>query len=241
MNDLQIGTKYYVKAYATNIKGTSYGKEITLTHNSAEGFVYDIDSNKYKTIIVGDFEWLAENLKTTKLNDGTPIKMISDNKEWENAEVAGYCWYDNDVKNKDIYGAIYNWKTVKSEKLCPKGWSVPSDSLWNIMTDSLIGGKNDGGNLMKATGIEYWKKNNKDTIANQDASNKIGFSALPGGLRERDGKYYVKGENAFWWSASAHNETNAMYYYIENTSSSITQSHIVRTTGLNVRCIKNRQ
>lgn len=43
-------TTYYVRAYATNEKGTAYGEEIAFT---TKGLLVDYDGNQYGTVIIG--------------------------------------------------------------------------------------------------------------------------------------------------------------------------------------------
>ena len=69
----------------------------------------DIEGNTYKTVKIGTQVWMAENLKTTILNDGTDIPLITDADSWGNLSTPGFCWYNNDGASfKDIYGALYN-------------------------------------------------------------------------------------------------------------------------------------
>ncbi|NLB27217.1 MAG: hypothetical protein GX820_11055, partial [Bacteroidales bacterium] len=71
--------------------------------------VKDIDGNEYKTVIIGEQEWMSENLKTIKFNDGTSIPNVTDINEWRHLNTPGYIWYENDISKKEIYGALYNW------------------------------------------------------------------------------------------------------------------------------------
>ena len=83
----------------------------------------DGDGNYYKTVIIGDQEWFAENLKTTKFNNGKEIKQLPINDGR-----ASYYWYNNDTSYMNNYGALYNWNAVISNKLCPSGWKIPNKS-----------------------------------------------------------------------------------------------------------------
>ena len=86
--------------------------------------VKDIDGNVYKTVTIGKQVWMAENLKTTKYNDGTSISLVTDSTAWKALITPAYSWYNNDIANKEIYGALYNWFAVKTNKLCPAIWGV---------------------------------------------------------------------------------------------------------------------
>ena len=108
--------------------------------------VADIDGNTYKTVKIGSQIWMAENLKTTRYNDGSSILTGSGDAEDPrtvlqcfSSEEGAYTWYDYDAGYKDTYGAIYNWYSVGTGKLCPSGWHVPDESEWTTLIISLGG------------------------------------------------------------------------------------------------------
>ncbi len=96
-----------MKAFAKTTDGAVYGnvvsfstKPMTYTNNFNPllpyGTVSDIDGNSYKTIQIGVQVWMAENLKTTRLNDGSVIPLVPDIDSWNHLLTPGYCWYEND-------------------------------------------------------------------------------------------------------------------------------------------------
>jgi uncharacterized protein (TIGR02145 family) len=102
------------------------------------GSVTDIDSNVYRTIQIGAQTWMAENLKTTRYDDGNAIPNIIDNSLWVTLKTGAYRWYNNNkFAYKNLYGALYNWYTVRTGKLCPVGWHVPSDDEWKQLEMAL--------------------------------------------------------------------------------------------------------
>jgi hypothetical protein len=92
--------------------------------------VTDIDGNTYHTIKNGKQTWMTENLRTTRLNDGSKIPLVTNNLIWMDLKQPAYCWYNNNENKNKGFGALYNWYTVETGKLCPVGWHVPSDKSW---------------------------------------------------------------------------------------------------------------
>jgi len=89
-------------------------------------------------VVIGDQEWLVENLKTTRYNDGSQIQLITDNAVWGNLTAGGaYCWHNNDESNKDKFGALYNFYAINTGKLAPAGWHVATREEWANLLDHL--------------------------------------------------------------------------------------------------------
>ena len=97
------------------------------------GTMSDIEGNVYKTIQIGSQVWMAENLKTTKYNDGKLITLVTNNVGWGNLSTGAYCWHENNIINKGTYGALYNGYAVRTGKLCPTGWHVPTKEEWHTL------------------------------------------------------------------------------------------------------------
>lgn len=89
--------------------------------------INDIDGNRYRTIQIGEQTWMAKNLKTTTYKDGTPIELVTNNNNWSEDSIGAYCWYNNDEEIGNIYGALYNYYAVETNKICPDGWHVPTN------------------------------------------------------------------------------------------------------------------
>jgi len=195
--------------------------------------VSDVDGNTYKTVKIGNQVWIAENLKTTKYNDGTPIPLVTDLDSWKALTTPAYCWFDN--KKEDfaaIYGALYNWRAVNTGKLCPTGWHVPSNPEWVTLTKGL-GGRNVAGGKLKEAGNVHWKS------PNIGADNETGFTALPGGRRNSGGVFSGNGEMGYWWSATEINVNHAAYRGMGYLEMSVDIYNYIKICGFSVRCLKD--
>jgi len=197
------------------------------------GTVQDIDGNGYNTVKIGNQEWLVENLKTTKYNDGTPIPLITDQDAWDKRSTPAYCWFNNDAAaNKTPYGALYNWHAVKTGKLCPNGWHVPSDAEWTILT-TYLGGESVAGGKLKEAGTNHWNPTNTGT------TNESGFSALPGGECSASGNFNHLKDYGNWWSSSEGGKYSSWYRRMSNYGGSVDKESYFKSGGFSVRCIKD--
>lgn len=246
---------------------------VTLTANFQEesdiiygNGVTDIDGNNYITVIISNQEWMAENLRVTKYNNGVAIFTGLNDEEWENTTEGAYAIYPHssidglysDAEVVSAYGIIYNWHAVNTGKLCPAGWSVASDGDWTQLIDyiALQGHPNDAdnpggaGNALKScrqinspeggdcdtTEHPRWNANN--THHGFDA---FGFSALPGGRRHwgTDGYFFGVGQVAQWWSATEYSSNYGWARRIHSYSGIVHRNPFCGTGGFSVRCIKD--
>ena len=202
---------------------------ISLTGDREVGEVTDIDGNTYKTIRIGDRHWMVENLKTTRLNDGTIISYISSPFIWETTTGQGLCAYDNLETSIDDFGYLYNWYAVERNELCPDGWSVPSMEQWGDLLNELT---IDQGIKMKMKGFQFW---NPTGLA---GTNESGFSAKGGGYRNNHGDYLNKELTAIWWALDPESEELGKSYSIFSASKGVILNHLEKEYGISVRCIK---
>ena len=95
LNNLDPNKTYFVRAYASNSSGTSYGESQsfkTLNVSGTIGSVSDCDGNDYKTIIIGTQVWMAENLRVKHYNNGEDISTTAFGVDIRNFVSYKYYW-----------------------------------------------------------------------------------------------------------------------------------------------------
>jgi uncharacterized protein (TIGR02145 family) len=233
---LNAGTDYYVRAYATTRINTGYGNEYKI-HTLSDNEFFDIDGNIYHAKTIGTQVWMVENLKTTHYRNGESILNTTDNYSWIYYTYGEYCWYNNDITNKAIYGALYNgYAVTDSRNIAPVGWHVATADEW-ITLINYLGGESVAGGEMKESGVLYWSS------PNTDASNESGFTAFPCGSRSKnDGTFGNLGITAGFWSSTepTPNPYDGLKTVIlKTTDATCSPSACSKTYGNAVRCIKN--
>jgi uncharacterized protein (TIGR02145 family) len=217
----------------------------------AGGFVIDMNGNRYNTVKIGTQIWMAENLKTSKYNDGTDIPLVPDSASWANLTTPGCCWYKNDQGTYgSTYGAFYNWYAVNTGKLCPVGWHLPTDAEWTTLENYMIAngynfdGTTSGNSIAKslATATGWTSSTNQGAVGNTDYPayrNKSGFSGLPGGGRYFDGAFDYIGYYGYWWSSTELSTYYAWCRYLDYDYALLGRSNSYKEYGFSVRCLRD--
>lgn len=254
---------YFVKAFATNEKGTAFGNSQSFAiPDGIQGTVTDIEGNVYATITLATNEWMTENLRTTKFRDGTEIALVTDNSQWHSTLSPAFCWFDNAQETYgNVYGALYNGYAVLDNRgLCPEGWRVSTNDDWSRLINYFYTGlgidnndfSNDGtGNRLKSCrqiNSPLGGNCNTDQHPRWDqnpfsfySDDSFGFSALPGGLRtsfENPGAFKDIGSLGCFWTSTP--STGEKYHYkVFSEYTSIKEYSGAKNHGFSVRCVRD--
>jgi len=214
---LNANTPYYVRAYATNSAGTSYGSQVSFTTTGGSAgepcpgiptITDSRDGQVYPTVQIGSQCWLQKNMNYSTGNS--------------------WC-YDNNTSNCNTYGRLYDWQTALGA--CPSGWHLPSDAEWTALTD-FLGGESIAGGKMKEAGTAHWAS------PNTGATNSSGFTALPGGLRFSFGNFDNLTINAQFWSSTDFS-SYAWYRCLLYNYEGVDRFNLSKTVGFSARCVKD--
>ena len=183
---------------------------------------------KAQEIKIGTQTWTTKNLDVTKYRNGDAIPQVQDKNAWAKLKTGAWCYYENKTAKGTTYGKLYNWFAVNDTRgLAPKGYHIPTDAEWTILTDNL--GK-EAGTKMKSTSGWYNDGN---------GTNTSGFAGLPGGCRFNDGNFYVIGANGSWWSSSEGYADNAWYRYLNSNDGNVSRLNNDERNGFSVRCLRD--
>ena len=209
------------------------------------------DGQTYKTVKIGELEWMAENLNFAYLQSTGDLDSSS------------FC-YNDSAENCTKYGRLYTWSAAMDSVgmfstdgagcgygdicwlatdvvrgVCPEGWHLPYDAEWYYLFDGIYGiysiaanreWPTAGRGLKSTTG---WKDDG-------NGSDAYGFSVLPVGFRSyTDGSYTSEGDYARFWSPGDNKTSaNALSLVYANDSAHFDVSH-KKNDAYSVRCVKN--
>jgi uncharacterized protein (TIGR02145 family) len=188
---------------------------------------------------------MGENLKTTKYNDNTPIANVTDSLAWLNLNTAAYSWYRNNIKNKDKFGALYNWYAVGTGKLCPSGWHVASDADYNEL-EVYLGLKPSDVNVWgwRGTGVGTKLKSTAGWADGGNGTNSSGLAIVAAGYRQYvHGDFIGAGLLTYLWSSTDDSKNGntgvAWYRRLDTNNNAVYKATTSKKGGKYVRCIRD--
>jgi|AntRauTorckE5430_2_1112549.scaffolds.fasta_scaffold05486_2 uncharacterized protein (TIGR02145 family) len=182
--------------------------------------ITDVDGNKYPTLTIGGQCWTTQNLRTEHLPQDPEVAIsgrFCEALNCTNAMGAHYTWD----------GAMNGSSSASGEEevqgICPCEWHLPTKAEWEAFNAflSVDGQGGDGVNVPNKI---------------RGAGSPSGFDAL---LAGNWGYAVFEGENAVFWTATEQAEARA-FYRLMNNFPLLGQGHVVKNSGLSVRCVKDR-
>ena len=209
-----------------------YANDMTISFDFVESCV-DADGNIYSVIPLGPQLWMAENLRTTKYRNSTPISNITNLLDWANDRYGAFNHYANDINNDNgaKYGHFYNWYAVNNiNNLAPDGWHIPTDSEWKRMNDY----------MMKGYGYNAGK-NLKSTIdwTSGESTNLFAFNGYPIGSLSGTSGYIQQNKQVDYWSSTPVDASYALNWFLNSSTDSLKQGKDLKDMGCIIRCIKD--
>ena len=179
-------------------------------------------------IKIGNQTWTSKNLDVETYRNGDVIPQVQDADAWQKLTTGAWCYYDNKKSYGTKYGKLYNWYAVNDPRgLAPKGYHIPTDEEWTILTDNL---GDEAGTKMKST--TGWDDDGNGT-------NTSGFAGLPGGYRYGNGNFTNVGANGYWWSSSESFTSNAWCRPLYSNNGNVFRGNFYKLYGFSVRCLRD--
>ena len=200
---------------------------------SAENYIIDADTNFYTSVAIGDQEWMLENLRTTKYNDGSPIPIADASGLWSNRTSHALCWYDGNKAFQNSMGALYNWYAInqslaRNKNVCPIGWHIPNTYEWELLfealsdTSKIKGFVSDRGRYGEA---DIATLRFKDSLGGR----RVGF----------DGAYTELYQLGYWW-VSTEVDNSLAYGVSYGPYDGMTMDKATdKRNGYSVRCVRD--
>ncbi|MFN5182355.1 MAG: FISUMP domain-containing protein [Bacteroidota bacterium] len=192
-------------------------------------------AQKIEAIQIDSQVWMMKNIAIDPVANEKIIFHARNEEQWKYAAEKGipaWCYPGYDEALGNTYGSIFNGFAVRDEKsMCPQGWLIPTDEDWDQLV-RYVGGEYVAGTKLKS--VSHWIKNGNGT-------DDFKFSIFPAGTCGTDGKFYLIGGSAgFWTSSETGNFNNwaRTFYHFNNDAM---RSNPSKKTGFFVRCIKNRK
>jgi uncharacterized protein (TIGR02145 family) len=252
--ELKVNTTYYVRcAYTKNLLDTLYSNAVSFTTNDfvinsiefndelTYGEVSDIEENTYRTIVIGTQTWMAENLKSTKFNDGSSIPLVTSESDFLSATDPVFCNFEYNATLAEPLGKLYNWHVVEQENVCPDGWHVATSSDWAQLNEYVDQQYRCSGKALASKSGWTESFNFECNVGNNlEINDSTGFSAIASGEFQNE-VFGAYGHAGAWWSPKFENgDYVPSHYYLTRDRNTLGEDgNAAENRGHSIRCIKD--
>jgi len=146
---------------------------------------------------------------------------VQNAKAWKKLKTGAWCYFLNHTETGEYFGMLYNWYAVNDPRgLAPKGYHIPTDAEWTILTD-------------------YLDFSHKANYRESEDLSNIRFAGLEPGCRGKKGKFDLPGPSGKWWSSSENGTGAAWYRDLFSGVGDVFRNSRDERFGFSVRCIKD--
>ncbi len=261
------GTGYRIFTYGSDPAIHASNSETRTIQAGNWSFTDPRDGNTYKTVLIGDQLWMAENLK---YDNGCTTQT------WVNSYDVGWCGIPQspepctlgvDCTPEEGYGLLYQWSAAMAgdtnegdQGICPTGWHLPTDDEWHTLELYVVSVINSLNTQYPCSTSETgWQRCADAGNGNQGGSNGVGqalkqlgigsgvglgtdlvgFNLKLSGYRHvTDGRFRSFDSRGYWWSSSP-SESNAWFRDLILSYSTIARFAGSRGNGCSVRCLQD--
>ena len=186
------------------------------------------DGNAYKTVLIGDQLWMAENLAYLPSVNSGEDGSTTDPRYY----VYGYNGTDvaeaKSQTNYTTHGVLYNHPAARVA--CPTGWHLPTDTEYKTLEMYL-------GMTQEQADATGWRGTDQGTKLKSGGSS--GWNGLMSGYREISSEFFRHfGTHGYWWSSSV-SSGNAWRRTLYSSDSTVTRGAYNQGDGYSVRCLRD--
>ena len=215
------------------------------------GSMQDRNSNRYRTVTIGNQVWMAENMRATHDRYGNPIELVVGEKENKVSPSRFEPFEGSNVVQR--YGYLYNWEAAM--KVCPAGWHLPTEEDWTQLENYVssqsqyVCGEDKKCIAKSLADTIDWHNTTTDRYRNPQeaiskfgtigdypkANNATGFSALPAEKRNLASFGWL----AVFWSATEQGEDYANALSLTYDCARVSLTSYGKSGGHSVRCVRD--
>ncbi|MFT6338438.1 MAG: hypothetical protein ACJATI_005212 [Halioglobus sp.] len=199
--------------------------------------ILDANGNEYTSIYIAGKIWLAQNLRTTKYQNGSDIPQED------------MFWYNDDVTNyKNSYGALYKRGVIEQyadygssiiKSACPVGWRLPLENeIESLLSYSIYSFPSQFQKYhIPYSGIDFLSG-----ILISDNEKRLG------GCRSSSNDYMgINSESHFWGAAAYYSDDGwgwkRSYYFLKDSGQGLEPNFYIGKSfpelANSCRCVKN--